>query len=229
MQPFFHCAIAASLLSVGAVLLLDALTWLGVDQMDIQDDSNRQEIGAEVIEDSTTEEEVESRPELGEGDLLPFRPELPPRAIRRGRPRFRKKRSKRTKWRNEDWEERGVKRLLINDWRVVHVFLFCFDRTSSFWSENSISPHRKKLRLSETFYEIWTHQNWLYRKERIEASNENFLGTKLCFFIYYYCFQTWSLRTCPLLHFYFFFRKSPISCLLRKQFFTWRAVDVGLN
>lgn len=108
MQPLFHCAVAASLLSAGIVLALDALIWLGVDQMDIQDHRNGEVV---MIEDSgTEEEEAESHPELGEGDLLPLGGELPVRAIRRGRPWHRKRRSKRTRWKKEDWEERGVKR-----------------------------------------------------------------------------------------------------------------------
>lgn len=94
MQPFFHCAVAASLLSLGTVFILDALLWLGVDQIDIWDGnvSGNDEV---MLEGSTTEEEAESHPELGEGDLLPARAELPLRAVRG---KGRKKRSRRTRW-----------------------------------------------------------------------------------------------------------------------------------
>lgn len=109
MQPFFHCAFAATLLSVGAVLILDALLWLGLDQIDIFDANNEEEL---MQEDSATEEEeADSHPELGEGDLLPVRTELPFRVTTS---RGRKKRSRRTKW-NGELANRGVKRCgLVN-------------------------------------------------------------------------------------------------------------------
>lgn len=148
MQPFFHCAVAASLVSVGAVLFMDALVWLGVDMMglrDVEDENNM------MLGDSTTEEEeeAESHPELGEGDLLPLRGELPVRVLRRGRPRFRRRR-----WRKEDWEERGVKRF-DGDGLVPVIFLwFSFGRNRSFLSEKSSSPPRKRLRFTRRSYEI---------------------------------------------------------------------------
>lgn len=106
MQPFFHCAVAATLLSVSTVLVLDALLWLGLDQIDIFDANNNEEM---MQEDSATEEEeveVDSHPELGEGDLLPAQAELPGRVTT---PKERKKRSRRTQW-NGELEDRGVKR-----------------------------------------------------------------------------------------------------------------------
>lgn len=103
MQPFFHCALAAALVSIGTLLTLDALLWLGLDQIDIFDGNNEEMMMQE--ESGTEEEEADSHPELGEGDLLPMRAELPLRVSGMER----KRRSKRTKW-NEDLERKRMKR-----------------------------------------------------------------------------------------------------------------------
>lgn len=111
MQPFFHCAVAASLLSVGTVLILDALVLLGIDQIDIFDhvDDDVDDERLMMQDDSNTEEdEADSHPELGEGDLLPQRAELPLRAAYEyGN---RKRRSRRTRWSGDMESHRGVKR-----------------------------------------------------------------------------------------------------------------------